>query len=185
MPSDLNTASQYTPHIPSFPTHADHSAARHRFGLGVRLRTFLKVAELDRALTEGADPQESRELALRARQLARPGKRARFARAIERVVADVGSPRPPLLLGVYRRGPVLHNRALLRALAERLRAEAPVRLRGLAMVDLLLYCNDGPLYGAESDVELEYELTTALRALEPETANPGDGLSPVSEGGRA
>lgn len=183
MPSDLNIASQYTPHVPSFPSRIVRRGPerRSRFGLSVRVRTFIKLAELDKALTDGADPRESRELALRAQQLAKPRKRIRFARAIERVVADVGVPGPQILLGVYGRGPVLKNRVLLRALADRLRAEAPVSLRGLAMVDLLLYRSDGPLYGAESAVQLERAVVTVLRALEPETVDPGLALSPAPE----
>jgi hypothetical protein len=174
MPSDLNTASQHTPHVPSVSSRTVRRGP-HRppgFGLGIRARTFIKRAELDKALTDGADPRESRELALRAQQLAKPRTRVRFAGAIERTVDHVGSPEPQILLGVYRRRPVLKNRALLLALADRLRAEAPVRLRGLAMADLLLYCGDSPLYGAESAVELERVLSAVLRALEPETVDP-------------
>lgn len=174
MASDLNIATPCTSLVPSRRWWAvRHGPERPpRFGLGVRVRAFIKLAELDQALAGDADPRESRELALRAHQLAKPGKRIRFARAIERVVSDVGSPEPQILLGVYRRGPVLKNRVLLRALADRLRAEAPVRLRGLAMVDLLLYRSDGPLYGAQSAVQLERELADILRALEPETVDP-------------
>jgi hypothetical protein len=128
-------------------------------------------------LAQGADPREGRELALRARQLTTPRKRTGFARAIERIIHDVGSPLPQIPLGVYRRGPVLKNRVLLRALADRLRAEAPVRVRGLAMVDLLLFCGNSPLYGAESSVQLGREIASVLTALEPQIADPGLGLS--------
>ncbi len=174
MAPDFNIATPYTSLVPSrrWWTARRDPERPPRFGLGVRVRAFIKLAELDQALAEGADPRESRELALRAQQLAKPAKRIRFARAIERVVSDVGSPEPQILLGVYRRWPVLKNRVLLRALADRLRAEAPVRLRGLAMVDLLLYRSDGPLYGAQSALQLEQALVEVLRALEPEAVDP-------------
>lgn len=187
MPSDLTTASQHTPHVPSFPSRTVRGGPERlpRFGLSVRLRTFIKRAELDEALTDGADPRESWELALRAQQLAKRRTRIRFARAIERIVDHVASPEPQILLGVYRRGPVLKNCVLLLALADRLRAEAPVRLRGLAMADLLLYCGDSPLYGAESAVELERVLSAVLRALEPETVDPILAPSRVPDTGNA
>jgi hypothetical protein len=132
MPSDLNIASQYTPHVPSVsPRTVRRGPDRPTgFRLGVRARTFFKRAELNKALADGADPGESQELALRAKQLAKPRTRVWLAGAIERTVDHVGSPEPQLLLGVYRRGPVLKNRALLLALADRLRAEAPVRSEG-------------------------------------------------------
>jgi hypothetical protein len=172
MPSDFNVAPPDTPRLSSSasPISRDGAERPPRFGVGVRLRTFLKRAKLDAALTDGADPGESAELALRARQLAKPRTRIRLARAIERAVDDVESPVPEIPLGVYRRAPVLENRALLRAAAERLRSEAPVRLRGVAMADLLVYCNDSALYGADSADQLEREITTVLWELEPEAS---------------
>ena len=172
MPSDFNVASPHTPRLPSSasPISRDHAERPPPFGVGVRLRTFIKRAKLDAALTDGADPGESAELALRAQQLAKPRTRIRLAVAIERAVDDVESPEPDIPLGVYRRPPVLDNRVLLRALAERLRSEAPVRLRGVAMADLLVYCNDSVLYGADSADQLEREITAVLGALDPETS---------------
>jgi hypothetical protein len=187
MASDLNIPTPYTSLVPS----ARWRTVRHgrerppRFGLGVRMRAFIKRAELDGVLADGADPRESPELALRAHQLAKPDKRIRFARAIERVVSDAGSPEPQILLGVYRRDPVLKNRLLLRALADRLRAGAPVRLRGLAMVDLMLYRSDGPLYGAQSAVQLEREVADVVRALEPEPVDPVLSLSRARDSSEA
>ena len=168
MPSELNIASQYTPHVSRAPSRP-YCGDQPRLGLWVRLRTFIKLAGLDEALAGGVDPGESRELTLRAKQLTKRRKRIGFARAIEKIVNDVKSPEPQILLRVFRRGPVRENRSLLLELAERLRAEAPMSLRGLAMVDLLLYYSDSPFYGARSALELERTVVTVLLALEPES----------------
>ena len=130
------------------------------------------LAELDQALADGADPRESRELALRAHQLTKPGKRIRFARAIEKVVSDVGSPEPQILLGIYRRDPVLKNRVLLRALADRLRAEAPVRLRGLAMAISSSTAATARFMGPRAPSSSSERWPTSRRALEPEAVDP-------------
>ena len=187
MPSDLNVATQYTPHIPhaSSPGRGARGVRAWRFGPWVRLRTFIRVAELDTALAGGADPRASRELALRAQQLRSPRKRIALARAIERVVASVTPADARIAVGVFRPGPVINNGPLLLALAERLRAAAPVRLRGLAMVDRFLHESDSTLYGAESAVELEREVTSLLAALEPEDASDAEEIDPVMAGSRS
>ena len=76
MAPDFNIATPYTSLVPSrrWWTVRRDPERPPRFGLGVRVRAFIKLAELDQALAEGADPRDSRELALRAQQLAKPAQ---------------------------------------------------------------------------------------------------------------
>ena len=69
--------------------------------LGVRLHTAVHGGELTRALAEGADPNASDELALRARQLTGERNRTMLARSLRGVIAEAHDP------------PVLRARAII------------------------------------------------------------------------
>lgn len=166
MSSELNVSSEFTARVPHGRSPSLSSRDdRWRPSLWVRLRVFMQFVELDEALAEGTDPGESDELLLRAQQLATRRKRIGFARAIEKLVDDAGSGRPRGLLAVFKLDPLRENRSLLLELARRLRADVPHALRGLAMVEVLLYHGDSPLYGARTALELKRTVTAVLSAL--------------------
>jgi hypothetical protein len=137
--------------------------------LRVRLRSHLKAAELDEALAAGADPLASEQLLWRAQQLTEPRRRLELAETLQQIVDEVDLGRPQELDGrqTMRRDVIKTNRALLLVLAERLRADDPLALRGLAMVELLVSYGDGPLYRGPSPLQLKFNLLEALAALDP------------------
>jgi hypothetical protein len=147
--------------------------------LGLRLRVWWKKEELDTALANGADPTESPELTLRARQLVEPKRRETLAQEIYSLLAVAERPRDPLQVA-FRASQVRANRSLLLELAARLRDHGPHALRGLAMTSRLLRDSRGPLYPGNGPRTLERAVGDALSALEPEplpTASPPDRAS--------
>jgi hypothetical protein len=143
---------------------------RNRPTLRARLRTAWSAAELDEALTEGADPLANEELALRAAQLVEPAKRVKLARSLEVVVDQVAAGGPSPLPGptILRRQPIARNRPGLRALARRLRGDGLHCLRGLAMADRLISFGDSPLYMALDPLQLTHRIEEIQAALEPD-----------------
>jgi hypothetical protein len=133
---------------------------RHRPALGLRFRTLWHAPDLDRALAAGTDPLASDELTLRAQQLVEPDCRLRFALRIEEIVRDARLAQP-----AFVRSPVDANRSLLLKLAERLRADGPHPLRGLAAVDLLLREDDSPLFATAEAERLRDSVLAILAAL--------------------
>jgi hypothetical protein len=142
---------------------------RKRPTLRARLRARWSAAELDEALTDGADPMASDELALRAAELVKPERRFELAESLERVVEQVaaGGPSPVPGPTILRREPIARNLSGLLALVDRLRAEGLHCLRGLAMADRLIRYGDSPLYMALDPLQLRHRTQEALAALEP------------------
>jgi hypothetical protein len=128
-----------------------------------RFRVRWARDELDRRLTEGADPSEDRLLARRAARLVSPASRAALAAGIEGVVASVDKPKNPLSAAVpVRRRAVRGARHELMALAGDLRHMPTLRPRGVAMVERLMTDPYSPLYTATSGEEV----VRAVRAAE-------------------
>jgi hypothetical protein len=172
---------------------ATESGPRRSFrpSLRQRVETWWKRDGLDEQLAQGADPNASAELRLRAAQLTSPAGRVELADAVETVLReargrDAGAQgRPEDLL----------------ALAERLRAERPIDVRGAAMTRRLLtdlararpvgrvplrattalYRSVGRVpyratsrpYGGDTESSLQQAVRSAQRALEP--AQPDEG----------
>jgi hypothetical protein len=114
----------------------------------LRLRTRWGRDALDEKLAFGADPTESRELALRAAQLRSKPWRDRIATQIERVLDDArhqprGRAAEVVLL---RRSEISAHAPELSALTARLRADVPIDARGVAMAARLVSDGTGPLY---------------------------------------
>jgi hypothetical protein len=115
--------------------------------LGVRLRTRLRAAELDRLLAGGADPAETPELKLRADRLTGRARRRRLANSLEEAVRIAESREvrvtsmPPLA-----RREIRAARASLIELALALRSERQVSPAGVALAQRLLTDGSGPLY---------------------------------------
>jgi hypothetical protein len=145
-----------------------------RPGWLVRFRTAWKTAELDRALAGGADPLASDTLLWRAEQLTEPALRLTYADVLQRLVGDirVGEPVKVSATPVIRRDLIKANRSLLLVLAERLRSDELIGLRGLAMVELLVGYGDSALYCAPSPLQLKWALLDVLAALDPRSPVP-------------
>ena len=151
--------------LPSLPGRSWRTRPRLR----VRLRSHWRATELDEALAAGADPLASEEILWRAQQLTEPHRRLELAETIQRILAEVAHGGPQMLPGpkLIRRDVIRANRSLLLVLAERLRGDGPLALRGLALVELLVRYGDSPLYRGPSALQLKLNLLEALAALDP------------------
>jgi hypothetical protein len=160
MPSGIS--SHYSPFY--MPT----TSAPRRPGLMLRARVWIHDLELDAALAGGADPQQSDELALRAKQLAARKKREEMASGVSRLIeitdrhsrATMVTPFAP-----FRPKQVQANRSLLLELEQRLRGYEPVALQGLARTALMLEDGRGPLTTSSDPATLERAVRAALWAL--------------------
>lgn len=137
--------------------------------LRIRWRSHRHAAELDQLLAEGADPLASDELLCRAQMLAEPNCRLGLADTIETVVrlVDNGSPQGIGLPRILRRDTIRRNRRLLLALAERLRSQGLLDLRGLARAELLVSFGDSVMYQGPGPRTLRVQLVDLLAALDP------------------
>jgi hypothetical protein len=143
---------------------------------------WFKNAELDAALAGGDDPTRTKELALRAEQLADPKKRDQLAEAIARVIAiadrqktgaDITpvAPFSPWQIQAKRSlffspWQIQANRSLLLDLAERLRDNGPHALQGVAMTSVMLEDGAGPLFFGNGPATLERAVRACLSALD-------------------
>ena len=115
--------------------------------LALRLRVWLRRPALTEALAAGSDPDASPELIQVAHELVGAGTKRRLANAVDRVLRDAAEPPVPWRAAVplNRRG-IMAARDELAALAERLRAPAPVPAHGMAFAERLLSDGSSPLY---------------------------------------
>ena len=134
-----------------------------------QLRSWLSAGSLDRALAQGAAPDSTVLLALRAQALVRPVVRRKLASAIAEVLAEAR--RPPARTRRWavpvRRQNVRAAMVELEALADRVTAPGPLSVGGLARARHLLYDGSGPMYFAGSPEQLRTALQEALDALDP------------------
>jgi hypothetical protein len=157
------------------PDPRNASAFRVRDRLIARWRSM----RLDRALAQGTPPEASGALLLRARALVAPRTRRDLGRALERILAE---PAPAALIRVrvpVRRREVTRARDDLRLLAQRLAGPAPVDVRGVAQVRVLLSDGSGPLFWRRSADELSGRVREAIQALDLQAPH-----EPAPAGGR-
>ena len=145
--------------------HETYATPRH-VGLRDRIMTRAHRFALDRALAEGASPESSPALALRAQQLLRPTVRRQLGQQIETALRDAR--RPPF---VTRTAPipghaVRDSDGQLERLAMRLLDDRPLAVRGIAHVRTLLCDGTSPLYSASDPEALRAALDAATDALE-------------------
>jgi len=133
-------------HVISSFAPADAASERGRLTC---LLARLRGHALDRALSNGADPAASPQLAARAAQLAARPAREELANSIERLVELACEP--------PRRRPVELNQAAIRGNAEAMReiaahlhGPAPVYARGVATLQQLLTDGTGPVFDTGS-----------------------------------
>jgi hypothetical protein len=128
----------------------------------------LHALELDRQLAAGAHPRQSAELRLRADRLGQTRTRFRLARALRSIVDQATSYSSPHVPAAEQRAgqAARANADALLALAERLEAPPPHRLRGLAMISHLAYDAESPLYSGARPEELQGAVEAAMEALD-------------------
>jgi hypothetical protein len=148
-----------------------------------RLVARWKSPKLDRALAKGVPPETSGALLLRARTLVGPRARGELSRALQRILREASSraPRPGARMPV-RRNEVMDARDDVNLLARRLLAPAPVDVRGVAQVRLLLSDGSGPLFWRRSADDLRGRIREAIEALELNASHepaPAGGREPV------
>jgi hypothetical protein len=110
------------------------------------IRARLWRSQLDRELAHGADPWSAAELMVRASRLTSLSERRQLAAGLEQLVslAERGRRASPYV--AVRHQVVLAQRASLLALAERLDRPAPVEVRVLAQISVLLSDPCSPVY---------------------------------------
>ena len=135
-----------------------------------RLSLRLRARSLDRALAEGASPDQSEQFARRAQALVRADTRNEIAASLRRLVdgdgrSSLGSRvgAAPVRTGAIRRD--------LERVASRLLEPGPVAARGVALAQELLTDGAVPLFWTESPDDLRARLRTVLEALELRTSN--------------
>jgi hypothetical protein len=148
------------------PSHGPANSLR------LRIRTAVHRAELTRALAEGADPDSSSELALRARKLTSARNRRALARSLRRTLADAQKPAPTRSrLSIIDRRAVLDGEGAITEMIERLNGPHPVRAQGMASLERLLTNADrSPLYNSAGGGALLREIRVATGALDPHPA---------------
>jgi hypothetical protein len=123
-------------------------------------------ARLDFDLARGRPPEAAPALARRAEQLVGRRWRRRLAGGLERLIAAAEAPRPAFSAAVPpRRDEVRAAQPVLEALIVRLRDDAPVQARGVALVSLLLSDGASPAYTPRRPGALGDWAAGALRAL--------------------
>lgn len=140
-----------------------------RPSLWLRLRTRWKGIDLDAKLAEGVDPGRSPELSLRARQLASPEMRAELAWRLRRAVEVADRGFEPA--GTTARVPIMRTRVRacrqwLLQIAERLRDERELAVKGLAMTARLVEDRRGPLFADSPPAAFERTVRSTLVALD-------------------
>jgi hypothetical protein len=136
----------------------------------VRLRVLLQRARLDRELADGLRADSSPLRRRRAEQLVSERCRRELADALERAIRDSHRPRPVFTAAATLQAREIRAaRPVLEALIRRLRDDLPVRVRGVALVRVLLTDGASPLYHPHPAGALRAWADTALRALRPPT----------------
>ena len=123
---------------------------------------------LDRQLANGASPDKTELLALRAQLLVRPATRRRIARTFAGVLQEATVPCPRHSSRVPVQAESVRTSAdAIQALIDRLETPAPLAAHGIAHARLLLEDGAGPLYDPCSRHQLRATIETALEMLEP------------------
>jgi hypothetical protein len=127
------------------------------------------AARLDRDLAEGASPESSVLLALRAQYLVRPRTRRSLATTLQRILTECVSPprRSTSPLPLCARQRVVAAQREFQELIGRLSAPCPVPACGVARVRVLLTEGSGPLYRIGASRDLRASVLSAVEALEP------------------
>jgi hypothetical protein len=137
-----------------------------RVRLRDRVAARLRANGLDRRLADGAPPERSAALSLRARRLIEPPMAATMARSLHRLAREAREHRAARGPMPARMAAVREAAAELEDLARRLVAPRPAAVRGIAQVRLLLTDGAGPLYSETAGEDLAAAVRRARAALE-------------------
>jgi hypothetical protein len=133
----------------------------------IRLSARMRARALDRALASGVSPDSSAALSVRAHTLIGSPSRVRLARILRGLITDACQPLTPLSPSVpLCRRKIMRSAHTLEELADRLLADDPVDVRGVAQIRLLLIGDPGALYDHPRADDLEPALREARRALD-------------------
>lgn len=154
----------------------DTGLTTYRPRLRDHLYVTLRAGVLDADLASGIPPETSPGHSLRADQLVRPSTRRRYARALERILGQVGASTRP---GRATTVPVNHHAVtvcaqLLGQLVQTLLAPGPVTATGMATVIRLATDGTGPVYdpGTRDHRPLQAEIVACMHALRLAPGNP-------------
>jgi hypothetical protein len=132
-------------------------------GLTARAAARIRHRLLDEQLAAGASPADRPQRAARAAELTKRSSRERVAEEIEQLLRF---PEEPHTLRVGPHPVATHvNRDELQWLAELLRGDAPLHVRGLARLQIALTDGTGPLYTDRDGRALARELDQVHTAL--------------------
>lgn len=144
------------------------SIVAHRATLVERLVAKCTSGRLDRALADGATPESSVLLAIRAQQLVDAHMRFVLADSLRELADEATGSTAHRLSRVPMDWPAVRAVAGdLRMLAAHLLERAPTPARGVAQVNVLLTDGGGPLYSPHSLRDLRVAVGDANRALDP------------------
>lgn len=142
-----------------------------------RFLARMRASRLDSDLADGASPDSTVPLALRAQMLVSARTRRDLARGAQRVLATAiqvpaADRRPQLPAAGRLRAPICRDRVRdsseeLGDLIRRLLAGGPVAARGVALASVLLSDGRGPLYHRASPDEVRARVREAVDALGP------------------
>ncbi|MGH2849386.1 MAG: hypothetical protein ACRDLP_02080 [Solirubrobacteraceae bacterium] len=146
----------------------DHTyATARRVRLRDRIHARCCSVALDNALAEGASPESSTPLALRAQALLKPRVRRRLAKHMQAILRTArGEARRPRHAVPLSRQTVCLAAPELAQLTWRLLDDQPIAVRGIALTQTLLCDGNSPLYGADATV-LRTIVIAAIDGLEP------------------
>jgi hypothetical protein len=132
-------------------------------GLVARAAARIRHRLLDQQLADGADPADRPQRAARVAELTKRSSRERVADEIEQLLRF---PDEPHRLRVGPHPVATHvNRDALQQLADLLRGDAPLYVRGLARLQIALTDGTGPLYTDRDGRALARELEQVQAAL--------------------
>jgi len=135
--------------------------------LALKISVRCRHGRLDRQLAAGRDAAGDPALSLRALQLCNPTTRERLADTLAGLVGMAFERPLPSESPRLDRDAIIDTRLLLLDLAGRLRADAVVSPRAVALVSTLLEDHDGPLYlGDSPGRSLGSEARAAIAALD-------------------
>jgi hypothetical protein len=137
-----------------------------RSGVCARLLVRARSVALDQALVNGADPDSSVTLSLRAQSLIGPRHRVDLAHRFRALLRAAGRPVHPFDPTLPVPTQVLLVREQIEEVIEVLESVEAIDARGVARLELLMRDGGGPLYGATPrPVELRRTLEQILDAL--------------------
>ncbi len=147
--------------------HLAHPHLPHRESLGSHLSVWLHQFELDRSLADGADPERSADLHMRAQVLVTGRSRRHLIAELESVMARAAHPPHwhSATLPVCA-GAILDAEDSLRGLATALGTREDPPIRGVALAACLINDPAGPLYDRGTCDRISLLAREATAALE-------------------